>query len=70
MKKLKNRGNLYLVQRLLFHEGFPSYCVVGCFSTLEGADAYMGACYQEFLEKGFDEDDVVFSVVLSSYYDA
>jgi hypothetical protein len=47
-----------------------SYAVVGVFPTAEGADHFKGACEQDFRDRGFDEGDFTFSVVLSTYYDA
>jgi hypothetical protein len=47
-----------------------SYAVVGVFPTAEGADHFKGACEQDFRDRGFDESDFTFSVVLSTYYDA
>jgi hypothetical protein len=47
-----------------------SYAVVGVFPTPEGADEFAGACKQQFIEKGFSEDDFTFTTIMSTYYDA
>lgn len=70
MKLPKHRANVYIVERRILNAATISYTVVGVFPTAEGADNFAGACSQEFRERGFSDDDFVFSVVLSTYYDA
>lgn len=65
MKLPKHRTNVYTVERAVL----GNYAVVGVFATLEGASNFAGACEQDFKERGFTEDDFVFDVKLSTYYD-
>ena len=73
MKMPKHRANVYLVERTVIDEGVGYSCwkqtVVGAFNTLHGAEDFAGACAQEFRERGFDDDDFVFDVKLTAYYD-
>ena len=72
MKFPKHRANVFIVVRedwthdhLLMHSA-----VLGVFPTPEGADAYSGACEQEWLEKmGQAGQWARFDVRLSTYYD-
>ena len=70
MKLPKHRTNVFLVERRVLEAAGMSLAVVGVFPTPEGADEYAGACKQDFLERGFDEDDFTFSVTMSTFYDA
>jgi len=70
MKLPKHRANIYVVERRVLNNIVVSYAVVGVFPTAEGADYFKGACEQEFRDRGFDDADFTFSVVLSTYYDA
>jgi hypothetical protein len=70
MKLPKHRANVYLVERRVLSSTVVSYAVVGVFPTSEGADHFKGACEQEFRDRGFNDDDFTFSVVLGTYYDA
>ena len=72
MKLPKHRANVFLVERrILDADGLHhNYTVVGVFPTVEGADEYAGACKQNFIERGYVEDDFTFSVIMSTYYDA
>jgi hypothetical protein len=70
MKLPKHRANVYLVERRVLNNTVVSYACVGIFPTHEGADYFKAACEQEFRERGFDDDDFTFAVVLSTYYDA
>jgi hypothetical protein len=70
MKLPKHRANVYLVERRVLSSTVVSYAVVGVFPTPEGADHFKGACEQEFRDRGFNDDDFTFSVVLGTYYDA
>ena len=70
MKLPRHRTNVYLVERRVLNNTVVSYAVVGVFPTAEGADHFKGACEQDFRDRGFDEGDFTFSVVLSTYYDA
>lgn len=67
MKFPKNRANLYLVERWTYD---GNAVVVGAFNNLEAADAYKDACLQEWIDKGLREEDVSFSVGLTTFYDA
>ena len=74
MKMPKHRANVYIVERTVVGTGQWGYTcakqtVVGAFNTLQGAEDFAGACAQEFRERGFDEDDFVFDVKLTAYYD-
>jgi hypothetical protein len=69
MKFPKHRANCFLVERRILDK-VVSYAVVGVFPTLDGADEFAAACAQSFKDRGFVEDDYVFSVKMSTYYDA
>jgi hypothetical protein len=69
MKFPKHRANCFLVERRILDK-VVSYAVVGVFPTPEGADEYAEACAQSFKDRGFSDDDYVFSVKMSTYYDA
>ena len=70
MKFPKHRANVFLVERTVLDKAVRNYAVVGVFPTPEGADEFAGACHQDFLERGFPEDDFAFKVVMSTFYDA
>lgn len=70
MKLPRHRANVYLVERRVLNSTVVSYACVGVFPTAEGADHFKGACEQDFRDRGFDESDFTFSVVLGTYYDA
>lgn len=65
MKFPKHRANCFVVMRYLG----DSSAVLGVFPTYEGADGYMGACQQEWIDSKapYTPD---FEVVMSTYYDA
>lgn len=67
MKFPKHRANCFVVMRYV--QGTDA-TAVGVFPTSEGADHFAGACAQEWLEKGFNEDEYLFQVHLVTYYDA
>lgn len=70
MKLPKHRANVFLVERRVLDNNHHSYAVVGVFPTPEGADEFAGACKQQFIERGFSEDDFTFTTIMSTYYDA
>jgi len=65
MKFPKHRANCYVVMRYIGHTS----AVCGVFPTYEGADAFKGACEQDWLDCK-DTYNATFEVVLSTYYDA
>lgn len=65
MKFPKHRSNCYVVLR----SSDQSAAVCGVFPTYEGAEAFCGACQQEWEDKKLPPE-VAFDVVLSTYYDA
>ena len=69
MKSPKHRANCFVVERRVLDK-VVSYSTVGVFPTYESADNFAGACQQEFLEKGYPEDDFSFKVCMTTYYDA
>lgn len=69
MKFPKHRANCFAVERRLITAGVPSYAVCGVFPTPEGADAFAGACQQEFLERGYNPNDYSFYPVMTTFYD-
>lgn len=71
MKFPKHRANVFLVERSTVDKrAIRTYAIVGVFPTPESADEFAGACHQDFLERGFPEDDFTFKVVMSTFYDA
>lgn len=70
MKFPKHRANVFLVERMVLHNEVYTYSVVGVFPTLEAADEFAGTCKQDFIERGFSENDFIFKVAMSTYYDA
>ncbi len=71
MKFPKNRANLYLVERWTYENG--ATVIVGAFDNVEAADAYKDACKQEWIDRHLVDpfkQDVVFNVVLTTYYNA
>ena len=73
MKFPKHRANVFLVVRqdMTEREELLNVSFIGVFPTPEGADAFKGACEQEWMEKyGHPEESFSeFSVQLSTYYD-
>lgn len=75
MRFPKHRSNMFVVMRETYYNSPVVYdqlkdsVPVGLFTSAEAADDFRGACEQEFKEKGFDEKDYYFSVVLSTYYE-
>jgi hypothetical protein len=65
MKFPKHRSNCFVVTRNIGSETV----VCGVFPTDDGADAFCGACQQEWDEREFDHH-ATFEVVLATYYDA
>lgn len=73
MKFPKHRADCYVVERRIEHPELGSTAIVGVFPSHEGADAFRGACEQEWRDRGFfDEGRFVttFVVTLATYYDA
>lgn len=75
MRFPKHRSNMFIVMRETYN---PSHIIydslrdavpVGVFVNADAADDFRGACEQEFKEKGFDEENYHFSVVLSTFYE-
>lgn len=75
MKMPKHRGNMFVVVRKTYNESPVMYdslkdvTPVGVFLSWEAAQDFRGACEQEFKEKGFDDKDYYFSVMLSTFYE-
>jgi len=75
MKFPKHRSDMFIVMRETYYNSDIVYdqlkdsTPVGVFVKWGDADDFRGACEQEFKEKGFDEKDYYFSVVLSTYYE-
>ena len=65
MKFPKHRANCFAVLRSVGDDTV----VCGVFPTPEGADAFAGACEQEWKEKDLPYN-ATFYVALSTYYDA
>lgn len=65
MKFPKHRANCYVVVRYLGSDA----AVCGVFPTWEGADAFKGACEQDWIDSKatYNAD---FEVLLTTYYDA
>lgn len=69
MKFPKHRANLYLVERWTYENN--ATVIVGAFDNIVAADNFRDACYQEWMDKDLMEpgkEDVVFNVVLTTYY--
>jgi hypothetical protein len=70
MKFPKHRANLYLVERWTYENN--STVIVGAFDNVVAADNFRDACLQEWIDRGLSDpykEDVVFNVVLTTYYD-
>lgn len=65
MKFPKHRSNCFAVVRVLG----DNTAICGVFPTPEGADAFCGACKQEWEDKKLPMN-ATFEVVLATYYDA
>lgn len=70
MKFPKHRTNLYLVERWTYENN--ATVIVGAFDNIVAADNFRDACLQEWMDKDLvdsNKQDVVFNVVLTTYYD-
>lgn len=65
MKFPKHRADCYVVTRLIM----DTTTVIGVFPTYEGADAFKGACEQDWRDK-HPEYMPDFEVLMTTYYDA
>lgn len=66
MKFPKHRANLYLVERWTYENN--ATVIVGAFDNIVAADNFKDACYQEWMDRDL-QDEVVFNVILTTYYD-
>jgi hypothetical protein len=68
MKYPKHRSNLYLVER--WTRANSATVLVGAFSSIVAADNFKEECEQEWKDRGLSgEEEVIFNVVLTTYYD-